>query len=282
MPAGSATRPVSRCSSTTSRPASSALVLAIARYHVIGPILLFGGGRLGNFVNGIINAGLLPLADIPIEVGKVLFLNNAINHGVLTPVGTAEAPRSAGGPLPARDEPGTGSRPAAGVCSAGKGLAKLSAPGAIIIHFFGGIHEVYFPYILMNPVMIVAMWAGGIAADSSSLPPRRAGGDTFTGQHLRLPRGHPPGQHFGVLLGVASGAVASFLVGSVILRLYPVRGQEDEEDSETATSAVPAACRPDRRPAHSPPPGVPPSRRAAHHHSETSQRGVGDGREGRR
>ena len=30
---------------------------------------------------------------------------------------------------------------------AGKGLAKLSAPGSIIIHFFGGTHEVYFPYV---------------------------------------------------------------------------------------------------------------------------------------
>ena len=41
---------------------------------------------------------------------------------------------------------------------------KDSAPGAIIIHFLGGIHEIYFPYILMNPLVIVGPIAGNICA----------------------------------------------------------------------------------------------------------------------
>lgn len=43
----------------------------------------------------------------------------------------------------------------------GKGMAKQSAPGAIIIDFFGGIHEIYFPYVLMNPILILAVILGG-------------------------------------------------------------------------------------------------------------------------
>ena len=90
-------------------------------------------------------------------------------------------------------------------------MAKLSAPGAIIIHFFGGIHEIYFPYVLSHPIMIVAMWAGGIAADivfvatNAGLVATPSPGSIFA--YLAV---IPPGQHFGVLLGVAVGAVASF------------------------------------------------------------------------
>ena len=108
---------------------------------------------------------------------------------------------------------------------AGKGLAKLSAPGSIIIHFFGGIHEVYFPFVLMNPVMIVAMWAGGITADitfvatNAGLSASPAPGSIFAYLAL-LPAG---GGGVGALLGVAVGAVAAFVVGVVLLRLFPVK-----------------------------------------------------------
>src|SRR5438093_876018 len=106
----------------------------------------------------------IPLADIPIEVGKVLFLNNAINHGILAPLGvqtSAQAGKAIHFLLETNPGPGLGLLLA--YWMVGKGSAKQSAPGAIIIHFFGGIHEIYFPYVLMHPIMIVAMWAGGIA-----------------------------------------------------------------------------------------------------------------------
>src|SRR5438132_1215432 len=106
------------------------------------------------------------LLPIPIEVGKVLFLNNAINHGILAPLGvqtSAQAGKAIHFLLETNPGPGLGLLLA--YWMVGKGSAKQSAPGAIIIHFFGGIHEIYFPYVLMHPIMIVAMWAGGIAAD---------------------------------------------------------------------------------------------------------------------
>ena len=135
-------------------------ILVFLAFYIIGPIMATIAKAFGDIVTGIADAGLLPLADIPIEVAKVLFLNNAINHGVLTPLGAedvAEKGRSIFFMLESNPGPGLGLLGA--YWFAGKGLAKLSAPGAILIHFVGGIHEVYFPYILMNPVMIGAMWA---------------------------------------------------------------------------------------------------------------------------
>jgi len=216
--------------------------LAIIGFLGIGPLVTAGSDALGGVVNAIIAAGLLPLADIPIEVAKVLFLNNAINHGVLAPLGLQEVAENGKAiHFLLETNPGPGLGLLLAFTLAGKGIFKLSAPGAAIIHFLGGIHEVYFPYVLAHPIMIVAMWAGGITADiifvafDAGLVATPSPGSIFA--YLLV---IPPGQHLGVLLGVTGGAVASFLVGSAILRLYPVRGQDDE--TETApSSTVPAA-----------------------------------------
>jgi PTS system mannitol-specific IIC component len=219
-------------------------ILAVVGVLAIGPVLDAFSNALGNGVHSIIAAGLLPLADIPIEVGKVLFLNNAINHGVLAPLGVADAAKNGRAiEFLLETNPGPGLGLLLSFAVFGKGVAKLSAPGAIIIHFFGGIHEIYFPYVLSHPVMIVAMWAGGIAADivfvtfNAGLVATPSPGSIFA--YLAVT---PPGQHLGVFLGVATGAVASFLVGSAILRLYPVKSTEEEEESAPATTSIPAGA----------------------------------------
>ena len=180
--------------------------------------------------------------DLPIEVGKVLFLNNAINHGVLTPLGTtdvAESGRSIYYMLESNPGPGLGLLLAFFV--AGKGLAKWSAPGSMVIHFLGGIHEVYFPYILMNPVMIGAMWAGGVSADivfmitDAGLVGPPSPGSIFAYLGL-LPASAGPA--IGVLLGVAVGAAASFLVGVVLLKMFPVKEVDDTADDVSLADAM--------------------------------------------
>ncbi len=209
------------------------VILVFVSYYVIGPIMAVVADTFGNIVTGIADAGLLPLADIPIEVAKVLFLNNAINHGVLTPLGAedvAEKGRSIYFMLESNPGPGLGLLGA--YWFAGKGLAKLSAPGAILIHFVGGIHEVYFPYILMNPVMIGAMWAGGISADlvfvatDAGLTGPPSPGSIIAYLTFLPPEG---GAAFGVLAGVAVGAVLAFVVGSGLLKLFPVKEMTDNE-----------------------------------------------------
>jgi mannitol PTS system EIICBA or EIICB component len=217
-------------------------IAAIIGVLAIGPVLTTISDILGNFVSSIVSAGLLPLADIPIEVGKVLFLNNAINHGILAPLGVQEAAQHGRSVLfMLESDPGPGLGLLLAFWFAGKGLAKQSAPGAIIIHFFGGIHEIYFPYVLSHPIMILAMWAGGIAADivfvatGAGLVATPSPGSVFA--YLAVT---PPGQHFGVFGGMLVGAVVSFVVGATILRLYPVR----EPASEDASSAPSPAAAP--------------------------------------
>lgn len=218
------------------------LSLAMIGYRIIGPIMSAVARAFGNMVEGLSDAGLLPLMDLPIEVGKVLFLNNAINHGVLTPLGTtdvAESGRSIYYMLESNPGPGLGLLLAFFV--AGKGLAKLSAPGSMVIHFLGGIHEVYFPYILMNPVMIGAMWAGGVSADivfmitDAGLVGPPSPGSIFAYLSL-LPASAGPA--IGVLLGVAVGAAASFLVGVVLLKMFPVKEVDDTADDVSLADAM--------------------------------------------
>ena len=218
-------------------------LLAVAGIVWLGPWFAEISNILGNFVSGIIDAGLLPFADIPIEVAKVLFLNNAINHGVLAPLGVAEAEESGRAiHFLLETNPGPGLGLLLAFMFFGRGAARQSAPGAIIIHFLGGIHEIYFPYVLAHPIMILAMWAGGMSADfvfaatDAGLVAPPSPGSIFA--YLAVT---PQGQHLGVLGGVLVGTIAAFVVGSLILRVYPVK-QTDEEAEMEASPSLPAGA----------------------------------------
>lgn len=220
------------------------VALVLVANVLIGPAVQGASAALGAGVQFLIDSRLLPIADIIIEPAKVLFLNNAINHGILGPLGVAAVATDGKAIhflLETNPGPGLGLLLAYWV--AGKGNLKLSAPGAAIIHFLGGIHEIYFPYILAHPIMIVAMWAGGILADlwfviwGAGLVATPSPGSIFA--YLAV---IPRGEHFAVLGGVLIGAVASFLTGSLILRIYPVRASEEEEREELAAEGAPSTA----------------------------------------
>ncbi|MCG8350775.1 MAG: PTS mannitol transporter subunit IICB [Chloroflexales bacterium] len=211
---------------------------------VIGPFVEAASNALGAGVQFLIDWRLLPLAAIIIEPAKVLFLNNAINHGILAPLGIAEVEQSGKAiHFLLETNPGPGLGMLLAYAFVGKGNLKLSAPGAMIIHFLGGIHEIYFPYILAHPIMIVAMWAGGMLANlwfvifSAGLVATPAPGSIFA--YLAV---IPPGSHVAVLGGVLVGIIGSFVVGSLILRLYPVRAEQEEELEAVETGAAAAAA----------------------------------------
>jgi PTS system mannitol-specific IIC component len=211
------------------------MILILLANIVIGPIVVAFSNAAGAAVDWLVNARLLPLAAIIIEPAKVLFLNNAINHGVLGPLGVAAAAES-GRALHflLETNPGPGLGLLLAFFIAGKGMLKDSSPGSIIIHFFGGIHEIYFPYVLAHPIMIVAMIAGGFAADLWFVI--SGAGLVATpspGSILAYFAVIPPGQHFAVLTGVLIGAVASALVGIFILRVRPVPAEEGAESPAT-------------------------------------------------
>ncbi len=208
-------------------------LLAMLALVVIGPVVEAVTNFFGGIVEAMVNARLLPLAAIVIEPAKVLFMNNALNHGVLAPLGVAaseETGRAIHFLLETNPGPGLGLLVAYWV--AGKGLMQQSAPGAMIIHFLGGIHEIYFPYVLAHPIMILSVIAGGLVADlwfvimDAGLVATPSPGSIFA--YLAVT---PPGQYFGVLSGVALGAIVAAVVGIAVLRFRPVAiGDADEEE----------------------------------------------------
>jgi mannitol PTS system EIICBA or EIICB component len=217
-----------------------AIVLILIANVVIGPVVTGISNVAGAIVDWMVTARILPLAAIVIEPAKILFLNNALNHGVLAPLGVTasqETGRAIHFLLETNPGPGLGLLIAFYV--AGKGMLKESAPGSMIIHFFGGIHEIYFPYVLAKPIMVLAMIAGGISANlwfvitGAGLVATPSPGSIFA--YLAVT---PPGQHVQVLGGVLIGAVVSFLVGAFILRINPVKEVVDEEET-AAAEAVP-------------------------------------------
>src|ERR671919_326677 len=216
-------------------------ILAIVAYWAIGPTVAVVSNAAGDAVQFLVDNTLLPLVSIIVEPAKVLFLNNAINHGVLAPLGVAEAAEN-GQAIHFLIETNPG--PGLGLLSAywffGPRAIRPSAPGAIIIHFFGGVPGVCLPVVLINPVLIIAMIAGGMSAvltfvvTGAGLVSTPSPGSIFA--YLAVT---PKGEHFGVLAGVAVGAIVTFLVATVILKAT-VREEEPVLDAPVATARVPA------------------------------------------
>jgi len=195
-------------------------ILALVAFLGIAPFVQTVSNALGSGVQALYDSGFAPLLSILVEPAKVLFLNNAINHGVLTPLGTEAAAANGKSFLflvEANPGPGLGILLAFAVF--GVGLSKASAPGAIIIHFLGGIHEVYFPYVLMKPAIIVAAIAGGATGVATNW---------LFGSGLRAPASPgsifavllqtPSDSYVGVILSVVLSATVSFLIAGIIVR----------------------------------------------------------------
>ncbi|WP_459781921.1 PTS mannitol transporter subunit IICBA [Photobacterium sp. R1] len=218
------------------------MICAIIAFFLIGPFVKILSGGLAAGVNFLVDAGLLPLTSIFVEPAKILFLNNAINHGIFSPLGiqqSNEVGQSIFFLIEANPGPGLGILLA--YIMFGRGTAKQTAGGAAIIHFFGGIHEIYFPYILMNPRLILAAIAGGMT-----------GVFTLTLFHAGLVSPASPGSIFavmlmapkssmvGVLCSIAAAASVSFLVASLLLKTQKVTDEDDGTSLEAASEKMKA------------------------------------------
>ena len=216
------------------------MLLAIVGYYAIGPFMSAVLVVLKGGVQVLVDHSLLPLAAIFIEPAKVLFLNNAINHGIFTPIGieqAAEAGKSIMYMLEANPGPGLGLLLAYWAFSKDK-ATKDSAPGAIIIHFLGGIHEIYFPYILMNPLVIVGPIAGNICAILFySITKAGLVGPSAPGSIIAFMSMSPKTSIAITALGVLIAAAVSFLVSSPIVKMA---GSKSLEDAQKKTSDMKA------------------------------------------
>lgn len=213
------------------------MIMAIIGYYIIGPIMSVILSILTAGVEILMSMNLLPLVAIFIEPAKVLFLNNAINHGIFTPIGTTqmvETGKSIMYMLEANPGPGLGVLLAYWMFSKDK-TTKDSAPGAIIIHFLGGIHEIYFPYVLMNPMVIIAPIVGNICAIFFySITGCGLVGASSPGSIIAFMSMSPRSQMLLTLLGVAIAAGVSFVIASPIIKMSGVKNLE-EAQAQTAS-----------------------------------------------
>lgn len=219
--------------------------LALLGFSAIGPIVDALTAAMARGVEIILNAHLIPLTSIFIEPAKVLFLNNAINHGILTPLGTEQV-LSAGKSILFLLEANPG--PGLGVLLAfmffGKGAAKSSAPGAIIIHFLGGIHEIYFPYVMMKPLLFLSVIAGG-ATGSLVFQTLDAGlrAPASPGSIIAILAMTPMGSYLPVILGVLAATAVSFAVSAVILKADAKEESDEFAQKVKETQAAKAASK---------------------------------------
>jgi PTS system mannitol-specific IIC component len=213
-------------------------LLMLGGFEIFGPIMSALDKVMAAGVDWIVGAKLLPVASLFIEPAKVLFLNNAINHGILSPLGVdqvAEAGKSVLFLLEANPGPGLGLLLA--YMFFAKGAAKRTAPGAAIIHFLGGIHEIYFPYVLMKPILILAMIAGGatgiftfVLFDVGLVAP------ASPGSIFAILAMASRGSYLGLVAGIFLSAAVTFAVTSVILK----SSAAEEVSLEEATQNVSA------------------------------------------
>jgi PTS system mannitol-specific IIC component len=212
------------------------MLLALVGFFAFGPAVQWLSGLLETAVDWLTALNLLPLLSILVEPGKILFLNNAINQGVFTPLGTQQAVEQGKSILFLIEaNPGPGLGLLLAFTFFGVGAAKASAPGAAIIQFFGGIHEIYFPYALSKPTTILALIAGGAAGVTTNMV--LGGGLAFPaapGSIIAVTAaavGGGVGNLLVVYLSVVIAAVVTFLITGVILRASRKRDLEAEGDS---------------------------------------------------
>lgn len=210
------------------------MVVAIFGFFAVSPIVHWIIRMLGKGVDALVSNNALPVASVIIEPAKVLFLNNAINHGVLTPLGTDQVSQAGKSILlMLESNPGPGLGILLAYMIFGKGMSKASAPGAALIHFLGGIHEIYFPYILMRPALLLATIAGGASGVAvnqlfhTGLVGPAAPGSVFAYMMMAAPGDLPK-----ILLAIAISTAVTFAVAAPLIKMDKSDGDLSKATSE--------------------------------------------------
>nr|WP_325215563.1 PTS mannitol transporter subunit IICBA [uncultured Oscillibacter sp.] len=213
-------------------------ILAILSIYVIAPVCVTLTDWLGAGVEFLVERSLLPLTAILVEPAKVLFLNNAINHGVFTPIGTEQAMEMGKSILfMIESNPGPGLGLLLAYCVAGKGETRSSAGAAAVIQFVGGIHEIYFPYVLMNPIVILGPMIGNVvgiftlSALGGGLAAAASPGSIIAEMLMT-----PKGGYLANIAGIGIAAVVSFLISVFLLKFFGKDASLEEAQAQVAAS----------------------------------------------
>lgn len=213
--------------------------LAILGYYFIGPFMLSITNIIAAAIDALLQTGYLSSLALLIEPTRVLFLNNAIDQAIFYQLGMKDALVNGSSIyFMVFASPGPGLGLLLAFCFFGKGMSKKSAPAATIIHFFGGIHEMYFPYVYMRPLMIFPLMLGsaaGIMVFSlmhAGLVAGATPGSIFAFLALT-----PPGKHLATVCGIGAAALVSFIGCSLLLKISPI-SEKDEDFSSSKQDVI--------------------------------------------
>lgn len=214
------------------------MLLAIAGFLVVGNAISSLTGLVSRAAEALIAHKMLPLISLVVEPAKILFLNNAINHGIFSPIGIEQVHEIGQSVMFLIEaNPGVGLGMLLAYWAVGKGSSKTSAPGAAIIHFFGGIHEIYFPYVLANPLLLISMIAGSSA---SLLFFSIFGGGLVApaspGSIISVLAMAPKGQTLIVLAGVLIAAGVSFAVSLPLIKGRKANATDNQVNADVSIS----------------------------------------------
>jgi PTS system mannitol-specific IIC component len=205
--------------------------MAVLGKVAIGPPVDHLVNWAGDGVQWLVDHHVLPLASLIVEPAKVLFLNNAINHGVFTPLGAQQVTEHGKSILfMVETNPGPGAGLLLAYFFFGPKTLRPTVPGALIIQFLGGIHEIYFPYVLMKPQLILATIAGGMSGLAvgnllnAGLVGPPAPGSIFA-YFAETPKGF--GNWIAVYADVSVALVVSFLVAGALMGFGRAARQEE-------------------------------------------------------
>lgn len=213
--------------------------LAILGYYFIGPFMLSITNIIAAAIDGLLQTGYLASLALLIEPTRVLFLNNAIDQAIFYQLGMKDALVNGSSVyFMVFASPGPGLGLLLAFCFFGKGMSKKSAPAATIIHFFGGIHEMYFPYVYMRPLMIFPLMLGSAAGImvfslmNAGLVAGATPGSIFAFLALT-----PPGKHLATICGIGAAAAVSFIGCSLLLKISPIT-EKDEDFSNSKQEVI--------------------------------------------
>ena len=217
-----------------------AMLLSIAGYLVIGNVVSWITDGLSAGVNWMLTHNLNPLLAVLVDPAKVLFLNNAVNHGIMTPLGIQQAAEMGQSMLFLIDpNPGPGLGILLACWVFGKGMTKQSAPGAAVIQLFGGIHEIYFPYVLARPLLLLPVIIGNICALSFfTLTDFGLVAPASPGSLISIILMSPRGRTLIGILGVFIATAISFLLAIPIIKARPDFQGENENTPSTEDGAL--------------------------------------------
>ena len=123
--------------------------------HALTQVLMMG-------VNALWERNLVCLVSLVIEPCKVFFLNNCINHGILLPLAIQQAGETGTSILfllESNPGPGFGVLLALWLCQRKR---RKEYAAYLFVEGIGGIHELYFPVVLSNLILLIPLIAGGM------------------------------------------------------------------------------------------------------------------------